>query len=809
MNIEDLYLPYPDFKLQEIIDPEQFDVNNEYTVNKINEVLAIINQITNGLPVGGGGGGSSEADLISLKPIIGFVSTNLQNFLEDVIAKLTGSGGGTFIGTPVNAGVSGTSVGAQLRSLKVLLDAQAEKLTEKSYKVATATDLVQKKVAELNFGFDNGVVNTEIFTGASKAPQGMAFVRHLGVDKMFVLQRVLGATAWGADEQHRIVEFNLGVDGATLTNVSYSQVMTIGHQGISAISENGKIYIYTGITNSVNADTGKGFCKIEWKGSSTSQTDAVQYVPWGLNGTGHMYETFNKATISTSMSGKYMLMIANDYKDDSARYCFVYDRLALESTQNEEDVAPLKVFKINNVTVEFGYIMQDVACDDEYIYFLRGHFAPHSHHMVQVYDMLGNEIRRFGIDDARAEYGKELLLDHPTLGVPSSIEPEGLTIRDGKLLVLVTDSWRSTTPIVSHGGFNWGSIIYTTNVGKSPYIAKYWVKTKKPATHGVWNVATVYPIPGAFSRVSKCVFSIMPKLGNETLKPVDNGIVNVSSGASSTMAGGSTDVTIIGGDAYQVKTFYESASLYKNLFSFNEGNKFRVYDANDGADNTSYFGFNNIKSGGRDYGEARVSESLAKGAGFNAYGKADSTSNAGAFLLYAVDASGASKYVKLDKTFAFMPNDTGVQNLGSATSKWGTVYASTATINTSDRNYKQQISAIDDRVLDAWSEMNYCQFKFNDAVEAKGDHARFHIGLISQEIQEAFERHGLDAMQYGLICYDKWDYSPAEYDAEGRLVEAEREAGELWSIRADECQFLEMALMRRELQRLREATTNG
>ncbi len=145
----------------------------------------------------------------------------------------------------------------------------------------------------------------------------------------------------------------------------------------------------------------------------------------------------------------------------------------------------------------------------------------------------------------------------------------------------------------------------------------------------------------------------------------------------------------------------------------------------------------------------------------------------------------------------FVPAVDGAYTIGFSTRRWNTIYASTGTINTSDRNMKQQITEIPDEVLDAWADIDYVKFKFNDAVEEKGsDKARWHIGLISQEIEETFAKHGLDATEFGLIGIDKFE---DEWDGE-TLV---RPAGEIYSIRPDECQFLELALMRRELNKLK------
>ena len=140
---------------------------------------------------------------------------------------------------------------------------------------------------------------------------------------------------------------------------------------------------------------------------------------------------------------------------------------------------------------------------------------------------------------------------------------------------------------------------------------------------------------------------------------------------------------------------------------------------------------------------------------------------------------------------------TAIKNLGSPSVVWKEVYASVGSINTSDRNLKTDISEIPDSWLDAWEEVNYVRYKFKDAVVQKGlSGARWHIGHIAQNIYETFKERGLDAFNLGMLCYDKWNES---VDQNGNLTPS----GEIWSIRPDECQFMELALMRRSINRLK------
>ncbi len=114
-------------------------------------------------------------------------------------------------------------------------------------------------------------------------------------------------------------------------------------------------------------------------------------------------------------------------------------------------------------------------------------------------------------------------------------------------------------------------------------------------------------------------------------------------------------------------------------------------------------------------------------------------------------------------------------NLGSASYKWGNIYAVNGTINTSDRNFKEDIQDIDDKVLKAWSKVGYKTFKFKG-----GD--RKHIGVIAQDIQAAFQSEGLNARDFGLFCEDT--------DENGNTI---------LGVRYSECLALECAYLRSKL----------
>jgi len=142
----------------------------------------------------------------------------------------------------------------------------------------------------------------------------------------------------------------------------------------------------------------------------------------------------------------------------------------------------------------------------------------------------------------------------------------------------------------------------------------------------------------------------------------------------------------------------------------------------------------------------------------------------------------------------FYPTNDNMISNGDAGNRWSVVFAGTGTINTSDEREKQQIGAIDEAVLRAWANVNFVQYKWNDAVEIKGDGARWHYGLIAQQVKTAFEAEGLDAFEYGLLCYDEWD------DKSIALADGEEyPKKDRYGIRHDEALALECAYLRSQL----------
>lgn len=161
------------------------------------------------------------------------------------------------------------------------------------------------------------------------------------------------------------------------------------------------------------------------------------------------------------------------------------------------------------------------------------------------------------------------------------------------------------------------------------------------------------------------------------------------------------------------------------------------------------------------------------------------------------------------------------------------IYAVSGSINTSDGREKSDPLTTSelslnmspgyegDAILDAWGDIRIVAFRWLEAIREKGDGARWHFGVIAQQVRDAFLAHGIDGTRFGLLCYDEWDdkYEPVmavrtitevvdgveiekeeEYETEERTLV--RKAGNRWGIRADQCLWLESAYLRRRIEKI-------
>lgn len=172
----------------------------------------------------------------------------------------------------------------------------------------------------------------------------------------------------------------------------------------------------------------------------------------------------------------------------------------------------------------------------------------------------------------------------------------------------------------------------------------------------------------------------------------------------------------------------------------------------------------------------------------------------GSTVILSLDGTLTTPVVTIDGNF--VPLVANTRLVGTATKPFSGGNVQTAFNITSDRDYKTDITAIPDVVLDAWATVGYSQFLLLDSVAAKGEAARTHTGTIAQEIEDAFERAGIDPFKYGVLCHDEWKEKPEIIGEDGCVEQEYQAAGQRYSVRYEEAYALESALMRRTTERL-------
>ncbi len=126
------------------------------------------------------------------------------------------------------------------------------------------------------------------------------------------------------------------------------------------------------------------------------------------------------------------------------------------------------------------------------------------------------------------------------------------------------------------------------------------------------------------------------------------------------------------------------------------------------------------------------------------------------------------------------PNGNGTDrdnaiDLGFSSVRFDDIYATNGTIQTSDRNEKENIAPMSDAEITAAKAIGklFRTFKWKDAVAEKGDAARTHTGVIAQDVQQAMTDAGLDAGNYAFFISSTWWETQTEVPA----VEADEESG--------------------------------
>lgn len=155
------------------------------------------------------------------------------------------------------------------------------------------------------------------------------------------------------------------------------------------------------------------------------------------------------------------------------------------------------------------------------------------------------------------------------------------------------------------------------------------------------------------------------------------------------------------------------------------------------------------------------------------------------------------------ETQYFAPKKSGMAVLGTSGRKWNIVYAVNGTIQTSDRNAKEDFRTFDsnENYKKFFMDLKPMVYKFKE-----GTSGRDHFGFVSQDVEESLYKYGFDDKSFAGFCKDikKVDISENE---EAKLETVYDEDGNIqydYSLRYDEFVSLNTYMIQKTIKENQE-----
>ena len=126
-------------------------------------------------------------------------------------------------------------------------------------------------------------------------------------------------------------------------------------------------------------------------------------------------------------------------------------------------------------------------------------------------------------------------------------------------------------------------------------------------------------------------------------------------------------------------------------------------------------------------------------------------------------------------TSEFKAGVDATQNLGSASRRFDDGFFVNTPVGSSDERLKLLDDITDvEKAVASKIKIAIKKFRWNDAIDKKGNGARIHFGVGAQTVVAIFSEYGLNPNDYALLCYDEWDNEyiehAAELDDEGYII---------------------------------------
>lgn len=367
-----------------------------------------------------------------------------------------------------------------------------------------------KKICATFYTGDVGIPGQDpIFEGAGGVFQAFCLIPVNGQVKMYVTQRATGPLPFLGNflknETYRIVEYTFKEDGSQIVPTAFSQPLTTcGHANMLGYRyEGSELYFYTGAPNDSETDTtlgGKGFTRVHWKGSATSDADVTRYEMFDQPGVvGGVYNTHCRTNVTVSPDGKYLLLVTDDTATGD-HAALIYDLDTVLASTNLKSLVPLHEFR---VPPYYSSPLQGIAMNDKYVFVYYDWEVNTS--ALKIFDFAGNLVSDIdNIDFLRTVHTRDEYLGG--FGVLTTCESENVTLFGNDLYVGYREIWYEIGTIVSYeGGFYTPKVAVT---GIPPNSSSHWMPVSVTAGAVPYSETTAYTVTGAKKANLKRVIKI-------------------------------------------------------------------------------------------------------------------------------------------------------------------------------------------------------------------------------------------------------------------------------------------------------------
>ena len=134
----------------------------------------------------------------------------------------------------------------------------------------------------------------------------------------------------------------------------------------------------------------------------------------------------------------------------------------------------------------------------------------------------------------------------------------------------------------------------------------------------------------------------------------------------------------------------------------------------------------------------------------------------------------------------------GSKSLGSGSARWSQGFGVNGWSATSDARLKSEPRVMTQAEVDAFLEIAElpCIWQWLAKIETEGSAARLHAGPTVQAVVEILARYGLNPFAYAAIEHTTWEAHPEQKDESGVVLIPGQEAGDVYSFKRDELQYM-------------------